>query len=187
MGGMIAQNLAAAFPEKISSLVSIMSTTGSRKLPNPTPRARNALLSMPARPGDIEGATRHLMKLLRAIGSRSLPADEAYLRAFCERQVRRRNYPQGAARQLMAIAATGDRTAVVRRIKVPTLVIHGDEDPLLLPVCGEATARAIQEGGGNVTLQIVPGMGHDLPMSLIAQLADRIAAHCGGPSQAPAP
>jgi proline iminopeptidase len=98
-----------------------------------------------------------MMKLLRYIGSRSLPAEEGYLRALCERHVRRSFHPAGAARQLQAIAATGDRTAVVRRIRVPTLVLHGDEDPLLLPACGEATMKAINAGGGSASMHTIRG------------------------------
>jgi len=178
MGGMVAQNLAAHAPAKVATLTSIMSTTGSRRLPGPTARARKALLSGPRKVATPEVAIAHLMKLLRVIGSRTHPMEEGELRAFCERQVLRSQYPAGAARQLVAIAASGDRTAVVRRIKVPTLVIHGDEDPLLQPPCGEATARAIYEGGGTVALEVIRGMGHDLPSPLHERIADRIAAHC---------
>ncbi len=184
MGGMIAQNLAANAPARVASLTSIMSTTGKRSLPGPTSDARRALLSRPAKRGDIEGATRGLMKLLRAIGSRTYPAGEAELRALCERHVRRSYNPAGAARQLMAIAASGDRTRVVQRIKVPTLVLHGDEDPLIRPPCGVETARAIRAAGGDAELEMVRGMGHDLPTPLLAFLAERIGAHCRkrGPS-----
>jgi pimeloyl-ACP methyl ester carboxylesterase len=179
MGGMIAQNLAADFPRRVASLTSIMSTTGRRSLPGPTAQARRALLSAPAKPGDIEGATRRLMAVMRAIGSRSHPADEEWLRRFCERHVRRSNHAAGAARQLMAIVASGDRTAVVRRIKAATLVMHGDEDPLVRPACGLATLEAIKAGGGTASLEIVPGMGHDMPLPLIPRIVERIAAHCG--------
>jgi proline iminopeptidase len=119
------------------------------------------------------------MKLLRVIGSRTHPAEEGYLRALCERHVRRSYHPPGMARQLVAIAASGNRTKVVRTIKAPTLVLHGDEDPLLPPPHGEATARAIQEGGGQASFALVVGMGHDLPVPLFQQLTDRIATHCG--------
>lgn len=179
MGGMIAQNLAADFPQRVETLTSIMSTTGRRSLPGPTARARGALLSRPTKPGDIEAGTVRMMKVMRAIGSRSLPADEAWLRAFCERHVRRSNHAPGVARQLMAIVASGDRTEVVKRIKVPTLVIHGDEDPLVRPKCGEATAEAIRAGGGIVRLESIHGMGHDLPFPVQPQVAGLIAAHCG--------
>lgn len=178
MGGMIAQNLAAAAPHRVASLTSIMSTTGDRRLPPPTYKARRALLAAPARRGDIAGATARMMRLLRAIGSRTHPAPEAELRALCERHVRRSYHPPGVARQLLAIAADGDRTAVVKRIAAATLVLHGNEDPLLRPACGRATAAAIEAGGGRASIAIVEGMGHDLPVPLLPALADRIAAHC---------
>src|SRR6185503_3261819 len=111
---------------------------------------------------------------LRVIGSRTHPATEAELRDLCERHVRRSYRPAGVARQLMAIAASGDRTAVVERIKAPALVIHGDEDPLVRPACGEATARAIEKGGGRARLEIVKGMGHDLPTPLVPRLAELV-------------
>ena len=178
MGGMIAQNLAANAPAKVASLTSIMSTTGKRSLPQPTSRARRALLRGPAKPGDVEGATRRLMSVLRDIGSQTHPAEEGYLRDLCEKHVRRSYDPAGVARQLMAVAASGDRTAVVRRIKVPTLVLHGDEDPLVRPACGEETARVIRDAGGDTKLEIIRGMGHDLPVPLLPQLAERIVEHC---------
>jgi len=178
MGGMIAQNLAARAPSKVASLVSLMSTTGSRKLPGPKPRALRALLLPPPKEGEVEKAIQRFMQLLRIIGSRTYPAEEGYLRRVCERHVRRSFYPPGAARQLLAIAASGDRTEVVRSIKAPTLVLHGDEDPLLRPKCAEATARAIREGGGTVELATLHGMGHDFPVQLLPELAERVAAHC---------
>ena len=175
MGGMIAQNAAADYPARVASLTSIMSTTGSRKLPPPERRALRALMQPPARVGDIEAATRRFVNVLRAIGSQTHPADEAELCAFCERHARRRQNPDGQTRQLVAIAASGDRTPIVRRIRVPTLVIHGQEDPLLRPACGIATARAIEEGGGSVHLELIDGMGHDLPVPLQPRLAGLIA------------
>jgi proline iminopeptidase len=179
MGGMIAQNLAADFPQRVETLTSIMSTTGCRSLPGPTPRARRALFAAPAKPGDVEGATVRLMKVMRAIGSRSHPAEEAWLRAFCERHVRRSNHAPGVARQLVAIAASGDRTAVVKRIRAPALVLHGDEDPLVRPKCGVATVEAINAGGGNARLEVVKGMGHDMPLVIMPKIVEPIARHCG--------
>ena len=179
MGGMIAQNLAAEFPQRVATLTSIMSTTGCRSLPGPTARARGALLAAPAKPGDIEGGTVRLMKVLRAIGSRSNPADEAWLRAFCERHVRRSMHAPGVARHLAAVAASGDHTAIVKRIKAPTLVIHGDEDPLVPLACGAATVEAINAGGGNARLEVIRGMGHDMPLVLMPRIVEPIARHCG--------
>ena len=178
MGGMIGQNLAAMHPGKVATLTSIMSTTGSRKLPGPTSRARRALLRKPPKKGDFEGSVRALMNTLRAIGSASRPATEAYLRELCERHVARGSNPDGVARQLVAIAASGDRTDVVRRITVPTLVLHGREDPLLRPECGAETARVIRDAGGKVALVMIDEMGHDLGVTHLARLADEIAAHC---------
>jgi pimeloyl-ACP methyl ester carboxylesterase len=177
MGGMIAQNLAALFPQKVGTLTSIMSTTGWRKLPGPEARARKALLAKPPPPGDYEAAVRRLMSLLRTIGSRTYPAPEDELRALCESHVRQGNNPMAAARQLVAIAAAADRSAVVKSIKVPTLVIHGDEDPLLRPPCGAHTAKMIREGGGNVKHVVVQGMGHDFPAELRDEIVAHIAAH----------
>lgn len=178
MGGMIAQNLAAAAPERIASLVSVMSTTGSRKLPNPRPRALRALLLPPPPAGDVEAAIQRMTQLFRIIGSRTYPATEEYLREWIGRHVRRSFNPPGGARQLLAIAASGDRTEVVKRIKAPTLVLHGDEDPLLHVKCGQATARAINESGGRAEFEVVHGMGHDFPVELLPALAKRVATFC---------
>ena len=155
-----------------------MSTTGKRSLPLPGSRARRALFARPAERGDIEGAVKRMVNVLRTIGSRTYPADEADLRSIAERHVLRGYNPPAVARQWVAIAASGDRTSIVRRIKVPTLVIHGDEDPLLPPECGVETARVIREAGGVVELEVVRGMGHDLPAPLLARLAQGIARHC---------
>ena len=83
----------------------------------------------------------------------------------------------------MAIAASDDRTYVVRNIKAPTLVLHGDEDKLVSPVCGMETAREIVYGGGKAKISIIKGMGHDFPVPLLAQIAEEIAAHCKANTQ----
>jgi proline iminopeptidase len=173
MGGMIAQNLSARFPDKVRSLTSIMSTTGSRRLPKPTLAATSAMLTAPAKRGDVEGGTARMFKLFRAIGGRIQDSDAA-LWAHCERHVRRSYRPAGTARHLLAVAASGDRTEVVRRIGRPALVIHGSDDPLLPVEHGRATARQI----GGATLLVIEGMGHDLPVSLHDRLTSAIARHC---------
>ncbi len=174
MGGMIGQNLAANFPRRVLSLTSIMSTTGRRSLPGPTSKARRAMMMPPAKRGDVAVAVARMKAVIRAIGSVGFPEDEATLNDFCERHVRRNYYPAGGARQLMAIAASGDRTAAIRRITAPTLVIHGKDDPLVPVAAGIETAREIP----NAKLSVIAGMGHDLPVGLHARLADEIAAHC---------
>jgi pimeloyl-ACP methyl ester carboxylesterase len=178
MGGMIAQNLAASLPAQIASLTSIMSTTGRRSLPKASWRAMKAILSRPAKPKDVEGAITRMMYVINTISSQTHKPDQARLRALCEQHVLRRNNPAGGARQIAAIAAADDRTAIVRQIKVPTLVIHGDEDELIPYVAGLETARAIREGGGQADAVIVEGMGHDLPEPLWPRLVDDITRHC---------
>ncbi len=178
MGGMIAQNVAARRPDRVASLVSMMSTTGKRSLPSPRWPALMALMQPQAVKGDTEGAVRRMMSIFQAIQSRSYPTDPARLRDLCERHVRRAYYPQGGARQLLAIAASGDRSDVVRTIRVPTHVMHGDEDPLIHPEAGFDTAKTILDGGGNATLSIVDGMGHDLPVELWPRIVGEIVAHC---------
>ena len=178
MGGMIGQALAARHPEKVSSLTSIMSTTGRRSLPQPTWQTRRALIEQPPKPGDTDAAIARMIRVISMISSRSHPPDPAHLRSICERHILRSNHPAGAARQLLAIAASGDRTRAVRQIKAPTLVIHGNEDPLVRAACGIETAQVIREGGGNATLSMIEGMGHDFPLPLIPHIAAQIAVHC---------
>ena len=178
MGGMIAQNLAARYPEKVASLTSIMSTTGRRSLPRPTWNATRALLEPPAKRGDVEGAIQRMMRVFATIGSRTYPAPPAHLREICERHILRSNHPAGGARQLVAIAASNDRSRLVRQIRAPTLVLHGNEDPLVRMACGLETARVIREGGGNAKATIIEGMGHDFPVPLIPAIAAEIVAHC---------
>lgn len=178
MGGMIAQNLAANYPDKLVSLTSIMSTTGRRSLPKPTWKTMRAIMQPPAKRGDTQGAIDRMEKVLGVISSKTHPPDPARMREFCTRHITRSNYPPGGARQLLAIAASDDRTYTVRKIKVPTLVIHGDEDKLVSPVCGMETAREIVYGGGKAKVRIIKGMAHDFPLPLIPQIAEEIIAHC---------
>jgi proline iminopeptidase len=178
MGGMIAQNVAARWPERVVSLTSIMSTTGRRNLPQPTWRAKRALLQKPARKGDTEGAIHRMVNVMQHICSRTYPPNDARLREACTRHVMRSHHPAGGTRQLMAIIASGDRTNVIRQIKAPSLILHGEEDPLVPIAAGLDTAKAIRDGGGTVEVKIIKGMGHDLPVPLLPTLADAISEHC---------
>ncbi|MFC3711521.1 alpha/beta fold hydrolase [Sphingoaurantiacus capsulatus] len=169
MGGMIAQVVAIEYPARTLSLTSIMSTTGNPMLPPASPEAMGALLGRPES-NDVDTLVDFGVKVARAIGSPKYPADEALLRARVRRDVDRSVYPAGFARQLAAIYANGDRRARLATIKAPTLVIHGEADPLV-PVHGGRDTAANIPGAELVEIE---GMGHDLPVPLVEQIADAI-------------
>jgi pimeloyl-ACP methyl ester carboxylesterase len=169
MGGMIAQTLAARHPESVRSLVSIMSNTGNRWSGQPSPRVYAALLRRA--PSERAAFVRHMEGVFKAIGSQGLPRDEEDIRALAGAGYDRDHDPHGPGRQLAAIIASGDRTAELHKISVPTLVVHGTADPLVSPSGGRATARAIP----GAKLMKVQGMGHDLPRAVWPRLIDAIA------------
>jgi pimeloyl-ACP methyl ester carboxylesterase len=171
MGGMIAQTLAARHPEQVRSLVSIMSNTGHRWSGQPSPRVYTALLRRA--PREREAFVSHMEGVFAAIGSRGALRGVDDVRVLAGASYDRDHDPNGPGRQLAAIIAAGDRTAELRAITAPTLVIHGTADPLVAPSGGRATARAIS----GARLMRVPGMGHDLPRALWPQLIDAIAEH----------
>jgi pimeloyl-ACP methyl ester carboxylesterase len=157
MGGMIGQALAIRHPDRVASLCSIMSTTGAHDVGQPSDRAVAALLQVPGETG--EGVIEAGVDLDRVLSSPGFPFDEAAARERVERAYERDRDPAGIIRQAAAILASPDRTERLRTLSVPTLVIHGDSDPLVHPSGGEATARAVPDA----RLITVPGMGHDLP------------------------
>ena len=169
MGGMIAQQVAIGHPDRVSSLCSIMSTTGSRRLRFPRWRAFGALMAKP--PSGREGYIEQAVTTFKVIGSPGYPMDEPHFREVVGRAYDRCFHPPGVARQLHAINCSGDRTRALRRLDLPALVVHGTDDPLVRPSGGKATARAIP----GARLHLVEGMGHDLPRQLHAELADLIA------------
>jgi proline iminopeptidase len=176
MGGMIAQIIAATRPDRTYTLTSIMSTSSRPGLPGPTMAAQNALLSRPDNPRDVESIVAHFIRAYRTIGSPRFPTPDAVLRRRVMANVRRSFCPRGTSRQFMAVAASGDRVALLTTVRVPTLVIHGKEDPLVPVACGRDTAHWIP----GAILREVAGMGHDLPPGLEEELAGMIAAHCRG-------
>jgi proline iminopeptidase len=176
MGAMIGQILAARHPQRVLSLTSIMSSSGRRGLPGPTPQARKALMRRPADPTDIDSILEQWVTLLRTIGSPSYPTPEKLLRRRVARSLRRSYCPGGVLRQMMAVAAAGDRSELLRSIAVPTLVIHGAADPLVPLACGLDTAAQIP----GARLEVIEGMGHDLPPQLIERLLALIDAHARG-------
>jgi len=172
MGGMIGQLLAINHPEKLLSLTSVMSTTGNPKLPQAD---KVAIDTLTARPASMEEdvLVEHGLRVLRAIGSPGFPLDEDQARERTRVNVRRSIDPMGLPRQLAAIIDDGDRTQRLGNVTTPTLVLHGEGDPLVKLAAGEATAKAIP----GAKLVSVPGWGHDFPLQLVDQLADEVAAH----------
>ncbi len=171
MGGMIVQSLAIRHPEKVRSLCSVMSTTGDRSVGQASSAAISALMQPPATTAE-EAAARSLAAS-RIIGSPAYPAEEAAVRARGSAAFERANDPVAGARQLVAIQASPDRTADLGSVSVPTLVIHGEADPLVGVSGGEATAKAVP----GAELLVIPGMGHDLPPQLWDEIVDAVVAN----------
>jgi pimeloyl-ACP methyl ester carboxylesterase len=173
MGGMIAQALAIRYPARVRSLTSIMSTPSPR-IGRPTPAALTALVTR--RVADREAAAERMVRVFRVIGSPGYPLDVDWLREIGRRAYDRSHDPAGGYRQLAAINASGDRRAGLALVRVPTLVLHGDADPLIRLSGGRATAAAVP----GARLVTYPGMGHNLPAELwpvIVDEIDRIAAN----------
>jgi pimeloyl-ACP methyl ester carboxylesterase len=171
MGGMIAQTMAARHPDRVLSLASIMSNTGHIWKGTPGLRIYPLFLRRPA--ANREGAVESTVSSFRLIGSPGFPFDEAETRRAAELSYDRGYDPAGAARQLAAIIAAGDRTRELRGIGAPTVVIHGTRDRMVRPSGGRATAAAIP----GARLVTIAGMGHDLPRGAWDRMIDAIAAN----------
>jgi pimeloyl-ACP methyl ester carboxylesterase len=171
MGGMIAQTVAALSPRRVRTLTSIMSMTGARGVGRPALSTwrRMAGRTPTTRQAAIEGAVR----MSGHIGSHGYPFDEAWVRELAGLEWDRDPSRAGVSRQLAAILRSGDRTAQLRAVTAPTLVIHGDRDRMVHPTGGAATARAIT----GARLETIRGMGHDLPMGAWPVLLDLIDGH----------
>ena len=173
MGGMIGQEMATDSPQRMLSFTSIMSSTGDPKLPSARPEAAALLTAKPAKDfDDYLAAYRHLMTVLRA---GSFPEEEALDEPRARASWARGYHPAGSARQLAAIIASGNRTKALASVAVPTLVIHGRPDPLVLVEAGMATAAAIPDA----KLLILERMGHALPLALWDDVIDAIVVHAG--------
>ncbi|MEX2108232.1 MAG: alpha/beta hydrolase [Solirubrobacterales bacterium] len=179
MGGMIGQTVAIRRPERVRSLVSMMSSTGNRWLGVPTWKAFGALLARPVKGRDA--AIDQAVKTFRAIGSPGYPMDEERFRKLAGISYDRSHDRAGISRQLHAVSASGDRTQALRQLRVPTAVIHGASDPLIRPVAGRATARAIP----GAHLRVIDGMGHDFPKALWPTFVDEIVANATRADKAP--
>lgn len=176
MGGMIAQLAAARYPDRVLSLVSIMSTSGNPELPQAAPDVM-AMMTRPA-PNPFEdeaGFLANSAAFARRIAGTGYSFDEEAYRMLIREEVRRAYDPGSTGRQIAAIALSGDRRPKLATIRVPALVVHGTDDPMFPPVCGEDTARTIP----GAEWMLLEGMGHDLPARLEAAVAEAIARTAG--------
>ena len=175
MGGMIAQLMAVHHGERLASLTSIMSTTGNGKLPQAEKHAIDALVA-PIQSMEEESLVAHGLNIAKNIGSPGYPFDPEQQRERVLLNMRRSVYPAGLPRQLAAIIDDGCRRSRLANVTVPTLVMHGEADPLVKLEAGEDTAKHIS----GARLVTIPGWGHDLPIALIPRIASEIAGHARG-------
>ena len=171
MGGMIGQIMAINLPERLLSLTSIMSSTGNPFLPPPSPEVLEILYT--PFPTDHDGFVESFVRTFKVLSGAAMPLSEALARKWAEQSYKRGLNPAGVARQFAAIMAAGDRTEKLKSISIPTLVIHGDVDPLLPVECGLATAAAIPGS----RLKIIQEMGHALPEAVWSQIVAEIIRH----------
>ncbi len=173
MGGMIAQRMAIHHPDRLRSLVSIMSSTGHPRLPGPRPEVvRHMIFSRP-KTAEPEAIVNYTLGFFDRVGSPEFPTPHEERRRQVERALDRAFNPHAFRRHMAAILHDGDRTGELAGVRVPTLVIHGDADPLVPPACGRHTHEAIPGS----RLELIEGMGHDLPAPLLPRLAELIAGH----------
>ncbi|MFE2677931.1 alpha/beta fold hydrolase [Streptomyces hygroscopicus] len=171
MGGMVAQLVAADHPDHVLSLTSIMSTTANPDLPAASQELTEQFTRTPPDAHeDPEGFVDHMLSHWRLTRSPAYSVDEGFVRAQFAADAERSYYPDGSARHYAAIVAAPDRRPKLRTITAPTLVLHGEHDPLIPPVCGRDTANTIP----GAEFRLIPGMGHDLPPQLSGLLADAI-------------
>jgi pimeloyl-ACP methyl ester carboxylesterase len=169
MGGMIGQMLAARHPDKVLSLVSVMSTTGNPAVPPASPEAQAVLFARPAAT-DLDSLTEHALKAQVAIQSPAWPLNPETERPLLRAAIQRAYHPAGVLRQMIAVIASGDRREALKTITAPTVVLHGADDPLVPVEGGKDTAATIP----GAELRIIDGMGHDLPMAVHDAFIDAV-------------
>lgn len=172
MGGMIGQLMAGIYPFRVLSLTSIMSTSGCSSVPGADPKIQLHMMRRPAN-ADRETLEDYAMRTWRMIGSPGYPPTDEALLAKIRASYERSFYPQGHRRHLAAVLASGDRVKVLKKIIAPTLVIHGTHDPLVPVEGGIDTARHVADA----RLELIEGMGHDLPAPLLGRFAALIGEH----------
>jgi pimeloyl-ACP methyl ester carboxylesterase len=171
MGGMIAQIISYRYPERLLSLTSIMSSTGNPELPQMKPEVLAAVFK-PV-PAEREAYIEHNVNLWRMLWSPGFPFDEKRLRRVLAEGYDRSYYPPGMIRQSLAVLKNGYRKSLIASIKAPTLIIHGDEDPLMSVEGGKEISQLIP----SAKLLIINGMGHDMPKEVWSQITDAIYDH----------
>ena len=174
MGGMIAQTIAIHFPNRVHTLISIMSTTSDPALPQTTPEAMNVLLALPE--SEREENIKQGIETWKILSGGVLPFNEEFARKRVTRAYDRSFYPEGSGRQLAAIIASGSRKKELKTVKIPSLIIHGDGDPLIPIEGGEDTAKSIP----NAKFVKIEGMGHDIPLEIAPKIISEIVNHIGG-------
>ena len=172
MGGMIAQVMAIEYPERLMSLISVMSSTGEPDLPHPTPEAAEALISTP--PAKRAGYVNHMTELYRTFAGGSEFYDEKVQRELSGKAFDRGIYPDGFLRQFAAIIGAGGRRHRLDQLRIPALIIHGDCDPVVPLAHGQDTAAIIP----GARLEVIPGLGHGTAFpDLWERMADAISKH----------
>jgi len=169
MGGMIAQRLCVIAPERILSLTSIMSSSGAKGLPGPTPAMRRVMMTPPA-PSGSAGARTQALRFVKALAGPSFVHPEGSQERLVNDSMQRSNRPKGSYRQMLAAMADRERWRLLAGITAPTLVIHGTADPLIPYACGQDTAARI----AGAKLLGIEGMGHDFPPGAVAQMMARL-------------
>jgi pimeloyl-ACP methyl ester carboxylesterase len=170
MGGMIAQHVAAKHPRRVKSLTLVMTTSGDRSLPKPARTVQRALMQRPSA-HDPAAALEHMHRLLTMISSPGYRPDPQELRRRVQVSMQRAFHPAGASRQLIAVAADGDRSRLLKHVVAPTRVLHGRDDPLVRVAAAHDLVAKI----ARAEIEVIPGWGHDLPPALMPRLADGIA------------
>ena len=169
MGGMIGQRICIGSPQRALSLTSIMSSSGAKGLPGPTPDMRRVLFTPPAKAG-TQAAHQHALRFVQALAGPGFAHPEGSQQQLVNDSLKRSSRPMGAYRQMLAAMADRERAGLLTRITTPTLVIHGKADPLVPYACGEDTARRIP----NAKMHGIEGMGHDMPPGAIDNMMARL-------------
>ena len=173
MGGMIAQIMAATHPERILSQCLMMTTSGAPRLPKPSKAVLTAALGRPKGKGDPDELRRWSLGFLRSLEGSGYKEPEDQLQGYVDRSLARAYRPDGATRHTAAILTAGDRSHLLSLTDVPTLVIHGSDDPLTRLDCGKDVAGKVP----GARLVIMEGMGHNLPSPLLPEIAALVDGH----------